>query len=140
MKTFYVGVKGVIVQDGKVLILKKAGEAGMDFWEVPGGRIDDDETIEQALLRELSEELANIQNIEIHELLDAYRVHRDLEPDISLVLVFYRVTATFKGEPEISNEHSEYKWATQDEALELLQDSTKQALKRTISTNSATIL
>lgn len=38
MKTFYVGVKGVIVKDGKALILK--GGEGRDFWEVPGGRID----------------------------------------------------------------------------------------------------
>lgn len=61
MKTFYVGIKGVIVNDGKVLMLRANAALGRrDIWEIPGGRIDDEENIEQTLRRELQEELPNI--------------------------------------------------------------------------------
>ncbi len=46
MKTFYVGIKGVIIKDGKVLMLRANTETGRrDMWGMPGGRIDNDETI-----------------------------------------------------------------------------------------------
>lgn len=38
-KTFHVGVKGVIVEEGKVLLLKK--NADNSFWKVPGGRMNE---------------------------------------------------------------------------------------------------
>lgn len=128
MKTFYVGIKAVIVKDGKVLILK--GSAGRDFWEVPGGRIDGDESIEQALRRELREELPNIKAIVADQVLDAYRLHKDIDDDKSLVLIFYRVSADFTGDPEISNEHSEWKWANLDDAMSLVNDSCKAAVRQ----------
>lgn len=52
-----VGVGGVVVQDGRVLLLlrKKPPEAG--FWSLPGGRVEFMERVEDALVRELREEL-----------------------------------------------------------------------------------
>ena len=131
MKTFYVGVKGVIVRDGKVLVLHTNAnhENRGDRWEMPGGRIDGDETIEQALNRELTEELPNIQNIKIGEILSAHRVSVDVKGNVSLVLVFYRVNADFEGgEPELSEEHLEFQWADQATALGLVEDNTLHAI------------
>lgn len=127
MKTFFVGVKGVLVSEGKVLILK--GGTGRDFWEVPGGRIDDNESLHQTLIRELNEELPNIQNIEIGEVLDAFRVHKDIDGEVSLTLIFFKVKADFKGDPQISDEHVEWKWSDEEEALNLVQESCKKAIK-----------
>lgn len=37
MKTFYVGIKGVIVKEDKVLLLRANGAKGRrDIWEMPG--------------------------------------------------------------------------------------------------------
>ena len=132
MKTFYVGVKGVIVRDSKVLILHTNAkhENRGDRWEMVGGRIDGDETIEQALRRELKEELPNIQNIQIGEILSANRIVKDIKGKNSLVLVFYRVGAEFVGGvPKLSEEHLEYKWADKTNALKLVEENTKQAIK-----------
>lgn len=128
MKTFFVGVKGVVVKDGKVLILK--GGEGRDFWEVPGGRIDGDESLHQTLTRELLEEVPNIKNIQIGQVLDAFRVHRDIKGEVSLTLIFFEVRADFEGDPEISEEHIAWKWADREEALSLVQESCKNAVKR----------
>jgi ADP-ribose pyrophosphatase YjhB (NUDIX family) len=51
------GVGAVIIRDGKVLLLlrKKAPEAGC--WSIPGGKIEFGETTEEAVLREVYEEL-----------------------------------------------------------------------------------
>lgn len=119
-KKFFVGIKGVIIKGDKVLLIKTNGKVeGRDHWEVPGGRIDSDESIEQALRRELKEEVPNIKNPKVHEIVFAHRVQHDVKDDISLVLVFYRVTADFDGEPQLSNEHIAYKWVTRQEAKKL---------------------
>ncbi len=119
MKTFYVGVKGAIVRGSQVLLLKKAGE---DLWEAPGGRIDDDETIHQALERELREEVPNIASIQIGDIIGAHRVPKDIDGNKSLVLIYYVVQADFDGEPELSEEHEDYMWANRDEALQRMVD------------------
>ncbi len=124
-KLFNVGIKAIILNDNKVLILKNT----KDRWEVPGGRIDKTESIEQTLKRELFEELPNIKNVYIHEVLNAFRLDKDIKENVSLVLVFYRVTAEFDGEPKLSHEHYEYKWAEKDEALNLVQESWNRAIE-----------
>ncbi len=51
---YRVSVKGVIIVDHKLLLVKESGD---DWWSVPGGGIDHGESIEAALIRELNEEL-----------------------------------------------------------------------------------
>jgi 8-oxo-dGTP diphosphatase len=59
-----VGVGGVIVNDGRVLLLmrKKPPEEG--FWSLPGGRVEFMERVEDAVVRELREELGIETEIE----------------------------------------------------------------------------
>ena len=127
MKNFFVGVKAVIVKDGKVLLLKDSSRP--DFWDVPGGRIDDNETIEQTLLRELSEELPTHKNPVIGELLNAYRIPGSIKDDLGLVLLFYKVDVDFDGEITLSSEHTEYEWLSMEDALERGSDGIKSTLR-----------
>lgn len=57
MKTVKV-VCGIIWKDGKVFIARRKPEKSMGgYWEFPGGKIEKSENEEQALKRELKEEL-----------------------------------------------------------------------------------
>ncbi len=116
MKSFQVGIKGVIVNDlGQVLLLKSQ----KGYWEFPGGRVDDAEELTQALNRELNEELVSIKDIKIGQVIHAVRMPFDLKDDLGLVLVFYKVKASFYDDVEISDEHTDYCWVTIDEARKL---------------------
>ena len=50
------GVGGVVVIDGKVLLVKRAHEPSAGTWSLPGGAIEVGETARVALVRELLEE------------------------------------------------------------------------------------
>jgi mutator protein MutT len=52
----YVGVGAVIVQDGKVLLVKRKYEPLAGQWSLPGGAVEVGETLEACLVRELLEE------------------------------------------------------------------------------------
>ena len=53
---YNVGVGGAVVHDGRLLLVRRASRRGRGNWQVPGGFIEPDETVEQAVLREVAEE------------------------------------------------------------------------------------
>ena len=80
----------------------------------------------------MKEELPNIQNIEIGKVLDAFRVQKDIAGDVSLTLIFFKVSADFSGDPQISDEHEQWKWVSKDEAVKTVQESCRIAVQKSI--------
>ncbi len=59
MKTVYVVAAALIDAEGKILLAQRPeGKAMAGLWEFPGGKIEAGEKPEQALVRELAEELS----------------------------------------------------------------------------------
>lgn len=118
IKDFNVGIKAAIIQDEKLLVMKHAAKG---YWDLPGGRIDDDETVMQTLARELGEELPGIEVHTVGSVITVFRVPNvEFENGSGLVLVVYKVTVEFDvGDIALSDEHSELRWVTFEEALEL---------------------
>lgn len=108
-------VAAVIEVDGKVLCMKR-GETRYSYtshlWEFPGGKIEPDETPQQALRRELLEEMD--LDVDVHEQLAT--VTHDY-PDFSITLTAYRCTAATTE--FIMREHAASRWLPWDELSSL---------------------
>ncbi len=50
-------VDGVLLRDNQVLLIRRGSEPEKGKWALPGGHVDFDETVEQAIARELKEEV-----------------------------------------------------------------------------------
>jgi ADP-ribose pyrophosphatase YjhB (NUDIX family) len=51
-----VAVGAVIVRDGRLLLIRRARGVGAGRWSLPGGRVEEGETLALALAREIREE------------------------------------------------------------------------------------
>ena len=122
IKNCYVGVKGIVKVGDSVLVLKKGSGDGA-YWDIPGGRIDDNETLEETLKRELSEELPTLGVYTIGGVVSAYRLSKNIDDDKALVLIFYKVEAE-PFDVTLSHEHSAFTWMTKETLPELLTSGT----------------
>jgi 8-oxo-dGTP diphosphatase len=103
-KLVHVAVGVIVNSDGKILIAKRSLSAHQGgLWEFPGGKVDASETIEQALVRELREELA-IDVLASQPLIQI----RHHYPDKSVLLDVHKITQFF-GTP-IGNEGQPIQW------------------------------
>ncbi|MFH0737727.1 MAG: NUDIX hydrolase [Candidatus Micrarchaeota archaeon] len=46
----------ILIEDGKILLIKRAFDPFKGMWAIPGGKIEDDETAEGCAIREMKEE------------------------------------------------------------------------------------
>jgi 8-oxo-dGTP diphosphatase len=92
-------------RDGDILLLKRAMGAATGSWYLPGGALDPGETIEECARRELFEECG----LAIPGPLTVVAVaHMHVYGHESLQILFAGDCA--EGEPEISEEHSAFRW------------------------------
>lgn len=94
---FPVSVKGVAVQDGKVLLL----ENERDEWELPGGKLELGEDPLDCVVREISEEAG--WQVTAGPLLDCWQYH--IRPGSDVVIVTYGCHVLSTDPPVLSNEH-----------------------------------
>lgn len=71
-----VGVGGVVVRDGRALLVRRGKEPLYGRWVVPGGTVELGETLEEALVREMEEETGlHVEPVEVLTVFD--RIDRD---------------------------------------------------------------
>ena len=114
MKTIEV-VASIIVENDKILCVQR-GENKKDYiaykYEFPGGKVEENETKEAALIREIQEEL----NVKINILQDFLTVDYTY-PDFRLIMHSY-ICSCENIEINLT-EHVDYKWLHKTELLSL---------------------
>ena len=116
-KRMVVIVKGIILHENKVLILKRANTDKINpgKWEFVGGKINFNEDLEDALKREVKEE-ASI-DITVDDIL--YATNYKTNSNRNDVVIVYKCHS-LNNNVKLSKEHSEFKWATKEELRRLL--------------------
>jgi len=126
---FHLGIKALIRNSkGEILLLKVnkeklKGFTGEAYWDIPGGRIQKDSTIEETLKREVEEEIgiSEITNIKPFAMvLSKIRIPQG-DDSVGLILGAYFCEIPENSEIKLSDEHTEAKWFTTLEASKLLE-------------------
>ena len=107
MKTIRV-VAAIILDDDKVFATQRGYGEFKDGWEFPGGKIDKGETPEEALVREIKEELDT--EIEVINLLDT--IEYDY-PNFHLSMDCF--ICKIRSGTLVLKEHEAAKWLTKEE-------------------------
>ena len=102
-------VAGIIQDMGRVFATQRGYGSYKDFWEFPGGKMEPGETPQQALARELKEELAI--DVNVGGLLCT--VEHDY-PEFHLTMHCYFCTIAGGKSPELL-EHEAAQWLVRDE-------------------------
>ena len=116
MKTLNV-VAAIIKKDNKILATKRGYGEFINMWEFPGGKIEPNESKEDALIREIKEEL-NLSVVK-HKFMSS-RFH---EPKDILMLNFIVVVEDTPIKLK-ADEIKEARWCTPEEALALIRKGT----------------
>ena len=103
---FPVSVKAIIIDNDRVLCLKNEREE----WDLPGGKIDFNEDIENCLKREVKEEV----NLEIKNLniLKPFNLKFN---DVPVLVLVYSADISCESPINVSYEHSEYNFFSKAE-------------------------
>ncbi|MEZ6255267.1 MAG: NUDIX hydrolase [Patescibacteria group bacterium] len=109
-----ISTKVAVIHKNKLLLLKRSekNETNVNEWELPGGKVDSGESLNQGLIRELKEET----NIDISEhRLKAKLVAENLSNlekyEGALFLAFgYKINLEHLPTITLSHEHEQYAW------------------------------
>ncbi len=112
-----VGVKVLIKNDDNAfLLLERAGvmpSDGQYYWDIPGGRINEDEPLLEALQREVTEETGlSLKGEPVLQFAQDIFVEK---ADLHVVRLTYMGDAS--GDVVLSDEHGSYQWVTKAELL-----------------------
>lgn len=101
-------VAAIIQKENKILATKRGYGEFINMWEFPGGKIEPGETKEEALIREIKEEL----NIEIN--VDKFAIDIEYQyPNFYLFMSCFMCSIK-EGSIELL-EHNDGKWITKEE-------------------------
>jgi mutator protein MutT len=92
---YNIGVGGAVVQEGRLLLVRRASRRGRGNWQVPGGFIEPDETIEQAVVREVAEEAGVTAEVE-----GVLALRSRYDPDNGNSLYIVLLLRPLSGEPK----------------------------------------
>jgi 8-oxo-dGTP diphosphatase len=111
MVLFEIHVYGVLIHKNKVLFLKS--QTGLKKFMFPGGILEDGETLQQCLEREVLEE-TNLK-FKSHKLVFAETLYTKKVPQIGIIFS----CQTDFDQVKLSDEHNKYLWVDENDFLKV---------------------
>lgn len=116
-----VGVGGVVIEDGRVLLIKRGSEPLRGQWSIPGGMVELGETLQASVARELLEETGlEVRVGKVIEVFDrildekGQAASRNAKPKFHYVIVDY-LCERLGGGAQAGSDVTDVAYATEDE-------------------------
>jgi ADP-ribose pyrophosphatase YjhB (NUDIX family) len=110
-----VGVGIVIVNDGKIVLIKRGNEPGKGKWSIPGGLVELGEHIDQSVIREAKEETClTVASPKLLDVVDNVDIDGDGKIKYHYVIVDYLVKVV-GGDIAAASDAEELRWVPFDE-------------------------
>ncbi len=140
-----VGIGGVIIDQGRALLIRRGSEPLLGEWSIPGGTLEIGESLEEGVARELLEETGiEIRVIELIEVFD--RIYREDEstsskvkrrPRFHFVVVDY-LCERLGGEPRAGSDVTDVAFAREEELARFhLTETATRVLKKAFAMDRA---
>jgi 8-oxo-dGTP diphosphatase len=110
-----VGVGGVVIHEGRALLIKRGSEPLKDQWSIPGGTLELGESIQEGVRRELLEETGI--EVRVGELIEVFdRIFRDAAGKIQyhFVIVDY-LCEKISGEAKPASDVTDTAWVREED-------------------------
>ena len=128
---YNIGVGGAVVNDGRLLMVRRASRRGRGNWQVPGGFIEPEETIEQAVIREVVEEAGVTTEVQ-----GVLGLRNRYDPDTGNSLYVVLLLRPVEGEPTPDDhevDRAEYFSLSEIRALEQVPPINLEIARRALS-------
>jgi 8-oxo-dGTP diphosphatase len=117
-----VGIGGVIIEDGRALLIRRGSEPLLGHWSIPGGTLELGESLQSGVARELQEETGlEVRVLEVIEVFDRIFRAETLDstnqargPKFHYVIVDY-LCERISGEPRASSDVTDVAFAREEE-------------------------
>jgi 8-oxo-dGTP diphosphatase len=136
LPTHIVAAGGVVINDKNEILLVKNPNKG---WEYPGGIVEIGETVPQGLIREINEESG--VDVEIIDIIGIYsntkkkKGYNGVEEVPTIVNIDF-ICKYVSGELAISEESSEVKWFSKEEALKIINSKLQYRFRKALDYKS----
>ena len=110
LEKYWISLAGVLIRDNKCLIMEPSNSPGK--WDIPGGRIDIGENYNDALIRELKEEVGFV-NVVVQGVVD-YDIWYTEKRNLPICAIAHLIS-TEETDLILSHEHLSYEWVTRED-------------------------
>ena len=128
---YNVGVGGAVVNDGRLLLVRRLSRRGRGNWQIPGGFVEHDETMELAVVREVEEEAGVTSTVQG---VLGIRNRYDAEGGNSLYIVMLLRPQSGEPNPDMTEvDRAEYFSLAEIEAMEQISPINIEVAKRALA-------
>ena len=111
-----VGVGGVVIEQGRALLIRRGGEPLKGQWSIPGGTLETGETLEEGTRREMEEEtgllVRVVELIEVFERIFREEGEDERRPHYHFVIMDY-LCERISGEPRAGGDVTDVAWVAE---------------------------